>query len=144
MSQLPPTANTPLTHSENNTFYPALDGLRGVAFLMVFGVHYLSLAWAASGVNVFFVLSGFLITGILFDSRDDRFRVYNFIFVAPCVSSHCSMAFSSSCLCRRPFYTGGGTATGCSGPCTSRTFFISPHLLLRYRILPFSLQPMGI
>lgn len=78
MSQLPPTANTPLTRSENNTFYPALDGLRGVAFLMVFGVHYLSLAWGASGVNVFFVLSGFLITGILFDSRDDRFRVYNF------------------------------------------------------------------
>lgn len=57
----------------------SLDGWRGVAILMVFLFHYLprspynplsafaSLGWC--GVDLFFVLSGFLITGILFDTR---------------------------------------------------------------------------
>lgn len=75
---LPPTGNTPSTRPENRAFFPALDGLRAVAFLMVFGQHYLSLAWGWTGVNVFFVLSGFLITGILFDSRDNPHRVRTF------------------------------------------------------------------
>src|SRR5579875_150007 len=78
MTELPPAGNTAHTRPENRAFYPALDGLRALAFLMVFGQHYLSLAWGWTGVNVFFVLSGFLITGILFDSRDDPFRVRNF------------------------------------------------------------------
>lgn len=59
-------------------FYPALDGLRAIAFLMIFGVHYIQLPWGGAGVDIFFVLSGFLITGILFDTRDDRFRARNF------------------------------------------------------------------
>lgn len=62
-----------------------LDGLRGVAILMVLLCHYgfaldlmqptpYSLQWFffdffASGVNLFFVLSGFLIGGILLDHR---------------------------------------------------------------------------
>ncbi len=78
MPELPPSGNTEQTRPENRAFYPALDGLRAVAFLMVFGQHYLSLAWGWAGVNVFFVLSGFLITGILFDSRDDPHRARNF------------------------------------------------------------------
>jgi peptidoglycan/LPS O-acetylase OafA/YrhL len=57
----------------------SLDGLRGAGLLMVFLYHYLPpnpaniiyritrLNWIA--VDLFFVLSGFLITGILFDSR---------------------------------------------------------------------------
>jgi len=56
-------------------FYPALDGLRAVAFLMVFSFHYGPmvstapiLQWGWVGVDLFFVLSGFLITGILYDS----------------------------------------------------------------------------
>src|ERR1700735_4847882 len=72
------TGNTSLTMPENRVFYPALDGLRAIAFLMVFGQHYLQIPWGWSGVDLFFVLSGFLITGILFDSRDDPFRVRNF------------------------------------------------------------------
>jgi peptidoglycan/LPS O-acetylase OafA/YrhL len=72
-----------------------LDGVRGVAILLVLVFHYiycqivsepksilfycnraLSLTW--SGVDLFFVLSGFLIAGILLDHRDtsNYFRVF--------------------------------------------------------------------
>ncbi len=46
---------------------PALDGLRGVAILMVVGFHF-PLGWSGTGfygVTVFFALSGFLITTLL-------------------------------------------------------------------------------
>jgi peptidoglycan/LPS O-acetylase OafA/YrhL len=75
---LPVTGNTEYTQPENRAFYPALDGLRAIAFLMVFFQHYTSVAWGWTGVNIFFVLSGFLITGILFDSRDDPHRARTF------------------------------------------------------------------
>jgi peptidoglycan/LPS O-acetylase OafA/YrhL len=52
--------------------------MRAVAFLMVFFQHYCEMPWGWAGVDLFFVLSGFLITGILFDSRDDLHRVRNF------------------------------------------------------------------
>ena len=59
-------------------YFPALDGLRAVAFLMVFGMHYLALPWGNAGVDVFFVLSGFLITGILLDTRNSPHRARTF------------------------------------------------------------------
>jgi peptidoglycan/LPS O-acetylase OafA/YrhL len=77
-AQQPPTGNTKSTRPENRVFYPALDGLRAVAFLMVFFWHYLHLPWGWAGVDIFFILSGFLITGILFDTRDDPHRARKF------------------------------------------------------------------
>jgi peptidoglycan/LPS O-acetylase OafA/YrhL len=62
-----------------------LDGVRGLAIALVMGVHFLGDATAANrleralvwlgnqgtaGVDLFFVLSGYLITGILFDARE--------------------------------------------------------------------------
>src|SRR5580658_9184269 len=71
-------ANTGHTASANRAYYPALDGLRGFAFLGVFLHHYMAFLYGWAGVDVFFVLSGFLITGILYDTRDDLHRFRNF------------------------------------------------------------------
>jgi peptidoglycan/LPS O-acetylase OafA/YrhL len=51
-------------------YVPALDGLRGVAILLVVGYHLWEFpvgGWI--GVNLFFVLSGFLITTLLLEER---------------------------------------------------------------------------
>ena len=82
----------PLARGEH---VPALDGLRGVAILAVMLFHlitacgYGSDAWITrkiiglavslwSGVDLFFTLSGFLITGILLRARDKRWYFTNF------------------------------------------------------------------
>src|SRR6266496_3517511 len=77
---------------------PELDGVRGIAVLMVCMTHAFSgymrdtgIQWRGipklveavsgfgwAGVDLFFVLSGFLITGILLDAKRDRHYFRNF------------------------------------------------------------------
>ena len=68
------------------TLIPELDGFRGIAILLVFLSHFVAIylvgatgfdagvyavaRFGWTGVDVFFVLSGFLITGILLDTKD--------------------------------------------------------------------------
>jgi peptidoglycan/LPS O-acetylase OafA/YrhL len=73
--------------------FPSLDGLRGAAVIAVFLFHYgaggtstnpllhvlgtfVKVGWA--GVTLFFLLSGFLITGILWDSKGEKHWWRNF------------------------------------------------------------------
>lgn len=55
----------------------ALDGMRAVAVGIVLGHHAAvpRMAGGYSGVDIFFVLSGFLITGLLFGERQRTGRV---------------------------------------------------------------------
>ena len=72
---------------------PVLDGIRGTAILAVLLFHFIApenrnglanaavswvFSYGALGVDLFFVLSGFLITGILYDSRTDAHYFRNF------------------------------------------------------------------
>lgn len=50
-------------------YYKALNGLRGYAVLMVLFFHANLVNWGWIGVHIFFVLSGFLITGNLLNSK---------------------------------------------------------------------------
>ncbi len=70
------------------SYIPELDGLRGIAIAAVlvyhchpklhhFGIDAFA-QWGWLGVNLFFVLSGFLITGIIADSRGDSRFFRNF------------------------------------------------------------------
>lgn len=76
-------------------YVPALDGVRGLAIIMVMLAHFTSygglrpvvfldrayrsvVMLGGTGVDLFFVLSGFLITGILLDSRHEAGYFRNF------------------------------------------------------------------
>jgi peptidoglycan/LPS O-acetylase OafA/YrhL len=86
----PGSAPTP---APSKVHLPALDGVRAIAILMVIVYHSLNglpgmtgmqrLALLLTnqgwlGVDLFFVLSGFLITGILIDARDSTHALRNF------------------------------------------------------------------
>jgi peptidoglycan/LPS O-acetylase OafA/YrhL len=51
---------------------PALDGLRGIAIAAVCANHFFGLLGGYFGVDLFFVLSGFLITTLLLEEREER------------------------------------------------------------------------
>lgn len=80
----------PNATGESGLHISALDGVRGLAFCLVFFQHFAGgqhihlraleavrgVGW--TGVDLFFCLSGFLITGILFDTRHDPHYFRNF------------------------------------------------------------------
>lgn len=89
-----PAAHAPVM-TQRPDRYPALDGVRGIAVLAVMTFHFFLFGKMASmgvvdrvaagtaaagwaGVDLFFVLSGFLITGILFDARGKPNFLRNF------------------------------------------------------------------
>jgi len=58
-------------------YRPQLDGMRALAVIMVLAVHasYGQIVGGFLGVDVFFVLSGFLITGLLLDEKHRREKI---------------------------------------------------------------------
>jgi peptidoglycan/LPS O-acetylase OafA/YrhL len=89
----------PATHSHLalRHYVPALDGVRGLAILVVMFCHFVWIVVEQSpapdrvsrlivemmktgryGVDLFFVLSGYLITGILYDAKHDKHYFRNF------------------------------------------------------------------
>lgn len=85
--QARPAADSPVKVTRSHV--PELDGVRGLAILMVLALHFLCTqigepqgrvealiarvtGYGRWGVDLFFVLSGFLITGILWDTRGSR------------------------------------------------------------------------
>lgn len=56
-------------------FVPALNGVRGIAIVAVTSFHFFGLSGGFYGVDLFFVLSGFLITTVLLEERDATGRV---------------------------------------------------------------------
>src|SRR3954454_11242103 len=54
----------------------ALDGIRGIAILLVILFHYTLVSCGWAGVQLFFVLSGFLITSILVSEADVPLKLY--------------------------------------------------------------------
>ncbi len=61
--------------SKRLNYLPKLDALRAIAALMVLMVHYLQVknvfSYGGNGVQIFFVISGFLITGILLSQKNN-------------------------------------------------------------------------
>ncbi len=85
-----PDARAAAAKKQSGVRIPELDGLRGIAILLVlvfhftphtgplrYAVHIFQLGW--TGVDLFFVLSGYLITGILLDTVGHRAYYRNFI-----------------------------------------------------------------
>ncbi len=68
--------------SRKDNYFPALDGLRGIAILLVVFYHnydfidQFTFGWL--GVDIFFVLSGYLITGILISTLGRQGYLKNF------------------------------------------------------------------
>ena len=97
-----PSTPASLSHAAHR---PDIDGLRGIAVLSVLAVHSFP-QWVQAGfigVDIFFVLSGFLITGILLQSLEaGRFSYADFyarrtrrIFPALCLVLFACLVFSA-------------------------------------------------
>ena len=72
MAMLKVGMSQPTTVKYRFTYIPELDGLRGISILLVFihHVYFTVLPGGFLGVDIFFVLSGFLITSLLLREWD--------------------------------------------------------------------------
>ncbi len=65
---------------DSNHRFKNLDGIRGIAILLVLSVHLFGVEFGWIGVDLFFVLSGFLIGNILLQTKNDPSYFKNFYF----------------------------------------------------------------
>lgn len=64
------------SESRSLPYQPSLDAVRGIAILLVLGLHYGLFGFGWIGVQLFFVLSGYLITQILINERGKTLKDY--------------------------------------------------------------------
>ncbi len=102
-------------------YFARLDALRGYCVLGVFGFHAGLMDFGWVGVNAFFVLSGFLITGILIGLRDARapglasFYVRRSLRILPAVYVYLFVILAIG-LCIQPYLPGAMTSLSDSLP----------------------------
>ena len=70
------------------TYRNDIDGLRAIAVICVILFHLGYLTNGYLGVDVFFTISGYLITSIIYkELQNDKFSIYNFDkFIVNCVA----------------------------------------------------------
>ena len=106
-------AVAPAVHPPRLTYQPALDGLRGVAVVAVLLFHAGHLRGGFLGVDLFFTLSGFLITTLLLAEHSASGRIsLAELLVADGPAGCCPRCTS----CWRP-----PSATRCSSPARTRS-----------------------
>jgi peptidoglycan/LPS O-acetylase OafA/YrhL len=63
-------------NSKQTKYRPEIDGLRGLAIIFIVLSHFNQLNFVSGGVNIFFVVSGYLITHILISQKIDAIKFY--------------------------------------------------------------------
>ena len=58
------------------TYRPEIDGLRAIAIIFIILSHFKELNFVSGGVNIFFVISGYLITHIFLNQQLDISKFY--------------------------------------------------------------------
>jgi peptidoglycan/LPS O-acetylase OafA/YrhL len=131
------------------SYIPELQGLRGLAVLgVVFyhchprlegtWIHYASL-WGWAGVNLFFVLSGFLITSILLEAREKPHYFRNFYGRRALRIWPVYVLVLVICYANAPWFTGTGPVQAIkTAPWLAYVFFVQNlfHLALPSAIGP--------